>query len=121
MAGRNEELPLHQEIMQSRSTRRVWLRRAAAIGLSYPVVGELLAPGVAETSAQEGAGGEWVIALTEEPTGFDAAAQTFTFSNFMVEGHIFEPLVDMQGPELEVTPILAESWTNVDETTWEFK
>ena len=121
MAGRHEVSPLREGIMRDRSTRRVLVQRAAALGLSYPVIGELLAPSITAVSAQAVSGGEWVIALTEEPTGFDAAVQTFTFSNFMVEGHIFEPLVDLQGPELEVTPILAETWTNVDETTWEFK
>ena len=47
--------------------------------------------------------------------------QTYTFSNVMVETHILEPLVDIQGPELETVPLLAESWTNPDATTWEFK
>ena len=121
MVRRHEASLMSQKLLDSPSTRRLWLQRASALGLGYPALSALLALDTAETSAQEVSGGEWVIALTEEPTGFDAAVQTFTFSNFMVEGHIFEPLVDLQGPELEVTPILAESWTNIDETTWEFK
>lgn len=39
----------------------------------------------------------------------------------MVETHILENLVDIQGPDLKVTPILAESWRTIDPTTWEFK
>src|SRR5690606_8311105 len=63
---------------------------------------------------------EWVVALTEEPTGFDATTQLNTFSNLLVETHFFERLVDIQGPDLEVTPCLAESWEVIDDTTWEF-
>ncbi len=62
-----------------------------------------------------------MVALTEEPTGFDAAVSTYTFSNVMVETHMLENLVDIQGQDLKVTPILAESWHSVDPTTWEFK
>lgn len=75
------------------------------------------APAQAPTAAQA----EWVVALTEEPTGFDAAVSTYTFSNVMVETHILENLVDIQGADLKVTPVLAESWRTLDPTTWEFK
>ena len=112
---------LGTEILQGRSDRRRLLRGAAALGLSAPVAGGLLPANPADLAAQDDSGGEWVIALTEEPTGFDAPATTYTFSNVMVETHILEPLIDIQGPELEITPLLAESWTNPDETTWEFK
>src|SRR5438874_1277463 len=50
---------------------------------------------------------QWTVALTEEPTSFDAAVSTYTFSNVMVETHILQNLVDVQGQELKVTPILA--------------
>ncbi|MBW3632916.1 MAG: ABC transporter substrate-binding protein [Chloroflexi bacterium] len=107
-------------IMRSRGNRRKLLQRAVGLGLSGPVLGGLPALRYFPVSAQEGADGEWVVALTEEPTGFDAPATTYTFSNVMVETHILEPLVDIQGPELEVTPLLAESWEIVDDTTWQF-
>jgi peptide/nickel transport system substrate-binding protein len=64
---------------------------------------------------------EWTVALTEEPTSFDAAISTYTFSNVMVETHMLENLVDIQGQDLKITPILAESWRTLDPTTWELK
>src|SRR5690606_13991366 len=45
----------------------------------------------AEDGTSDGESGdadEWIVALTEEPTGFDAAVTTYTFSNVMVETHM---------------------------------
>jgi peptide/nickel transport system substrate-binding protein len=39
---------------------------------------------------------------------------------FKIQRNIFDRLVEVQ-PDLELTPGLAESWTQVDDRTWEFK
>jgi peptide/nickel transport system substrate-binding protein len=39
----------------------------------------------------------------------------------MIETHVLENLVDVQGPDFKATPILAESYRTLDPTTWEFK
>jgi peptide/nickel transport system substrate-binding protein len=39
---------------------------------------------------------------------------------FKIQRNIFDRLVEVQ-PNLELTPGLAESWTQVDDRTWEFK
>ena len=43
-----------------------------------------------------------------------------TTPNQQIASHIFEPLVSMS-PDNKPQPALAESWSPVDDTTWEFK
>ncbi len=38
-----------------------------------------------------------------------------------IHAHIYDPLVDMEGPELKLVPKLATSWEIVNPTTWRFK
>jgi len=107
---------LRDDMLAGRIGRRELMRRAAALGVSSTVLAGLVtSPKVAAQDATE-----WVVALTEEPTGFDSPAMVYTFSNVMVESHILENLVDIQGENLETIPVLAESWEVLDPTTWQF-
>ncbi len=116
----SQSVPLRRErAPRGRIGRRALVQGAAALGLSAPAIPGLLASSASPAAAQDTAA-EWIVAISEEPTGFDAPAQTYTFSNLMVAGHILEPLVDIQGPDLVETPILAESWEAIDPTTWQF-
>lgn len=62
---------------------------------------------------------EFRLGLSSPPTSMDPHFYNL-FANLNVSDHIFEPLVTMD-PDSKIIPALAESWTLVDETTWEFK
>lgn len=79
--------------------------------------------GTATPSASSSESGEAkdsiIIALQGEPTTLDP--QYPDDSNmFWVTWQVFEPLVKFDGQTLEIVPVLAESYQNVDDTTWEF-
>jgi len=59
------------------------------------------------------------IGLTSDPSHLYPLAGEELSSNIMYY-HLYDPLVK-RSPELEFGPGLAESWENVDETTWRFK
>lgn len=60
-----------------------------------------------------------VVALQGEPSTLDAQYADDT-NMFWVTWQINEPLVMFNGDTLEIEPVLAAEWTNVDETTWQF-
>jgi peptide/nickel transport system substrate-binding protein len=62
---------------------------------------------------------EFTLALSSPPTTMDPQFYNFT-PNLTVSDHIFEALVTMS-PDMKVVPALAESWTMVNNLTWEFK
>ncbi|HLU14400.1 MAG TPA: ABC transporter substrate-binding protein [Burkholderiaceae bacterium] len=59
------------------------------------------------------------VGLASEPTAVDPHYHQTTPNEALVY-HIFQPLVAMNADQ-QLQPALAESWTAVDETTWEFK
>ena len=60
-----------------------------------------------------------VVALQGEPSTLDAQYADDT-NMFWVTWQINEPLVMFNGDTLEIEPVLATEWTNVDQTTWQF-
>ncbi len=62
---------------------------------------------------------EFKLAMSSPPTSMDPHFYNL-FPNLNVSDHIFETLVKMD-PDSRVMPGLAESWTLVNNLTWEFK
>jgi peptide/nickel transport system substrate-binding protein len=62
---------------------------------------------------------EFKLAMSSPPTSLDPHFYNAN-SNSMVARHIFESLVT-KDPDMRVVPGLAESWTLVNNLTWEFK
>ena len=60
-----------------------------------------------------------IIGSSTEPSSLDPQFSR-TGNNQNVAAQIFDRLIEPD-PNLQVTPALAESWTNVDPTTWRVK
>lgn len=75
------------------------------------------ASAAAETTS--GAKDTLVVALQGEPSSLDAQYADDT-NMFWVTWNINEGLVVFNGETLEVEPLLATAWENVDDTTWKF-
>jgi peptide/nickel transport system substrate-binding protein len=83
-------------------------------GLSAAAMATLLALAAPLAGAQE-----FKLAMSSPPTSMDPHFYNL-FSNLNVSDHIFEPLVTMDA-DSRIIPALAESWTLVNNLTWEFK
>ena len=59
------------------------------------------------------------LAMSSPPTSMDPHFQNITTNANVIE-HMFEPLV-MRSADGKLAPGLAESWTNVNNLTWDFK
>ena len=86
-------------------------RKKSLIGLALSAVFAASAP---SAMAQE-----FRLAMSSPPTSMDPHFYNL-FPNLNVSDHIFETLVKMD-PDSRVVPGLAESWTLVNNLTWEFK
>ena len=86
-------------------------RKNSLIGLALSAVFAASAP---SAMAQE-----FRLAMSSPPTSMDPHFYNL-FPNLNVSDHIFETLVKMD-PDSRVVPGLAESWTLVNNLTWEFK
>ena len=62
---------------------------------------------------------DFKLAMSSPPTSLDPHFYNL-FPNLNVSDHVFETMVTMN-PDSQVTPALAESWTLVNNLTWEFK
>src|SRR3954467_7081868 len=62
---------------------------------------------------------ELKIGLAAEPSAMDPHFHNLT-PNHSATKHIFDRLLD-QDENQRIQPMLATSWKNVDDTTWEFK
>jgi peptide/nickel transport system substrate-binding protein len=62
---------------------------------------------------------EFKMALSSPPTTMDPHFYNL-FANLNVSDHVFECLVTMDA-DSRIIPALAESWTMINDTTWEFK
>ena len=62
-----------------------------------------------------------VIALQGELTTLDHQYASDDGNMRPITWNIYEPLIRLNGETLEAEGVLAESWTNVDDHTWEFK
>ncbi len=99
--------------------------------MSRPSMGDLLMRGLLVTlaavvavsmlvvTAAAAPEGRVVVAVASEPTTFDA----HVFSDqptYNVILNVFDTLVE-RGPDMQLRPLLAESYRLVDERTWQFK
>jgi peptide/nickel transport system substrate-binding protein len=62
---------------------------------------------------------DFSLALSSPPTTMDPHFYNLA-PNYVVSDHMFETLVTMD-PDMKIVPALAESWSMVDDLTWEFK
>jgi peptide/nickel transport system substrate-binding protein len=60
------------------------------------------------------------IAVATTPSSLDPHYHT-TPANYLVNSHMFEPLVKRDANSRPNVPVLAESWKVIDDVTWEFK
>jgi peptide/nickel transport system substrate-binding protein len=90
------------------------LRRRGVLPALLALVALMLAPGA--DAAPEG---RVVVAVPSEPTTFDA----HVFSDqptYNVILNVFDTLVE-RGPDMQLRPLLAESYRLLDDRTWQFK
>src|SRR5690625_3781715 len=66
-----------------------------------------------------GSGGDLVIANLSDAVSLDPAG-VHDVPSYDVQTNIFERLVK-QDEDMELQPLLAESWEAIDDVTWEFK
>ncbi len=64
-------------------------------------------------------GQDFKLAMSSPPTSMDPHFQNITTNANVIE-HMFEPLV-MRSADGKLAPGLAESWSNVNSLTWDFK
>jgi len=70
--------------------------------------------------AGEAPGAEFVFLQTAEAGSLNHIVD-WSVAGLGIHAHIYDTLVDMEGPDLKVTPKLATSWEIVNPTTWRFK
>lgn len=99
------------------SSRRRFLRGSLVIG-GGSISARLLPSSAVSVSAQD-LGEERIIALDADIASLDPYLDA-SVSSLLIQVHLFDPLVDFRGPDLVQTPMLAESWEIVDDTTWRF-
>jgi peptide/nickel transport system substrate-binding protein len=73
------------------------------------------AGGPATTAAKD----TWVVGQGDEPGTLDPP-NYWTTADSAIGAHIFDTLVDIQGPDLRMQGIIAERWENLSPTTWRF-
>src|SRR5215204_2363084 len=99
-----------------------WLLVGLLAGACQPA-----APPASVTSPQAGSGGattkavkdSWVVGQGDEPGTLDPP-NYWTTADSATGAHIFDTLVDIQGPDLQMVGIMAERWENPSPTVWRF-
>ncbi|MCB0210921.1 MAG: ABC transporter substrate-binding protein [Anaerolineae bacterium] len=90
--------------------------------LSVTVLAMITACGTSSTdSAETPAAKSVTIGLGSEPPNLDPRNYNYTAGTFAVAWQIFEPLVYHDTRTDKLIPGLAESWEQIDPTTYEFK
>ncbi len=78
------------------------------------------APSSAAASAPAGGQDEWVVGLSEEAASLDPGSGGAVAASTVAHTHLFDALISYEPPNFTVVPLLAESWTVLDDRTWEF-
>ncbi len=73
-----------------------------------------------QPSAPSGGQTEWVVAVSEEAASLDPGSGAAVAASTVAHTHLFDALISYEPPNFTVVPLLAESWTLLDERTWEF-
>lgn len=89
--------------------------------VAVTVVALLSACGASSDTAEEATANSITVGLGTEPPNLDPRNYNYTAGTFAVAWQIFEPLVYHDTRTDELIPGLAESWQQVDPTTYEFK
>jgi peptide/nickel transport system substrate-binding protein len=111
---------LAAEFMTGRISRRQLLGRAAALGVSLPVLGAALSIPVWQQSAAAQAGSELVIAASADIDTLDPHVSPLLMYGNIIRWTCFNSLVKYN-PDLTYAGDLAESWENPDDKTYVFK
>ncbi len=61
----------------------------------------------------------WVVGQGDEPGTLDPP-NNWTTADSAIGAHIFDTLVDIQGPDLQMVGVIAERWENLSPTVWRF-
>ena len=85
------------------------------------VIALLSACGASSEAADGAAASSITVGLGTEPPNLDPRNYNYTAGTFAVAWQIFEPLVYHDTRTDELIPGLAESWEQIDPTTYEFK
>jgi peptide/nickel transport system substrate-binding protein len=99
-----------------------WLLAGLLAGACQPA-----APPSSVTSSPAGPDGAatkavkdiWVVGQSDEPGTLDPP-NYWTTADSAIGAHIFDTLVDIQGPDLQMVGIIAERWENPSPTVWRF-
>jgi peptide/nickel transport system substrate-binding protein len=92
-------------------------RRVVVVVLAFVALSGLAVPGSAQDRVKTK---EIVVGLGAEPRSMLAVTIVDWTTNNMLE-HIYDRLLDRDPKTFKPTPMLAESWKIVTDTTWEFK
>ncbi|MGQ0572538.1 MAG: ABC transporter substrate-binding protein, partial [Armatimonadota bacterium] len=97
---------------------RGWL---ATVSIALATTLVLLSAGQSNSAPGAPALDEWVVAFSEDITSVDPAVEAGGAIRYNVSYHVFEPLIGVEGPNLQLVPRLAESWRYLDESTLEMR
>jgi peptide/nickel transport system substrate-binding protein len=129
---------LVQEMQSGRINRRTFITRALALGISVPALIHLLAACAAGTVPAPAPGGAPAAAATAAPAEAMAGGsvrfliaenfwadwepyQSTAQSQARLYAQLYDRLVEVETEDMGAfSPGLAESWTQIDEQTWEF-
>src|SRR5688572_17008623 len=76
-------------------------------------------PAAPPASAPASGPAEWVVALAEEAGSLDPGSGAAVAASTQAHTHLYDALVSYEPPNFKVLPLLAESWTVIDDQTWE--
>ena len=96
---------------------RLGNRQAVHAGLRTFLIGAVVA--VTAFASHGAVAQEFKLAMSSPPTSMDPHFYNL-FPNLNVSDHVFETLVTMD-EDSHVAPGLAQSWTMINNLTWEFK
>jgi peptide/nickel transport system substrate-binding protein len=71
--------------------------------------------------AQASGPAEWVVAVSEEAGSLDPGSGGAVAASTQAHTHLYDALISYEPPNFTVVPLLAESWTVLDDQTWEFR
>jgi peptide/nickel transport system substrate-binding protein len=95
-----------------------YFMNAAATGIAVVLACGLVMPG--QAGAQTKAG--WVtVVLEEEPEGLDGCNANRSTPGRVIRQNVVETLTEINPEDGKITPRLATSWEQVNESTWRFK
>src|SRR5262245_26559098 len=99
-----------------------WLLAALLAGACQPAAPPSSAPsspaGI-DAAATKAVKDTWVVGQGDEPSTLDPPNH-WTTADSAIGAHIFDTLVDIQGPDLQMQGIIAERWENLSPTVWRF-